>query len=354
MSAASVSATALGGWVAVALVLGLLAGVILGRALPGSARSPHTRDRASGPAPTTDRPAGAALSADTAGPGARRVLEVDDLPAFLEHPPGSPPPGRPAAGAAAPAAPTPPSPAPAGGATAAGSAPTTTGSGRPAGEAVSARRTVLAMVAAAAVLVAVAVLIALVSGGGPTRDTPVRSAPAGSGPAEVPAGALASRSVPLGEEGMTARATFGSVLLEEWAVGVTVTRPALSVSTDGERALAHLRLPTFNCLARRPPGDPASAGCARGATELADLTGPALRVTRDGDRLQLTGRFPTYTRVPGRPATYTGRSYRLSATLAADGPIRDGRARATGVLRLGPASARTTGVPGLDVLQVRG
>ena len=376
MSVASVSTPALVGWVALGLVLGLLGGLLLGQALGRSTRTPDERDRASRPVPGSGRPDGSHGRADSPGPPARRVLEVDDLPAFLEHPPGSPAPEAPRATTSATA--------PAHGATAmrmtatdttamgatAGRATSPTGSGRPSAEALSAGRTVLAMVTAAAVLVAVAVLIALVSRGGPAGDDPAGSAPAATEPVsepttdepdtpvaavrDVPAGALAALSVPLGEEGMTARATFATILLEERAVGVTVTRPALSVSTDGERALAHLRLPTFNCLTRLPPADPDTAGCARAATEFADLTAPGLRMSRDGDRLELTGRFPTYTRPPGRAPAYTGRSYRLTASLAADGPIRDGRAPATGVLQLGGASATTTGVPGLDVLQLRG
>jgi hypothetical protein len=305
----------------------------------------------------------------------RPVLDVDDLPGFLEHPPGSPLPETPVAAtttrtaatadARVTAGPVAASGATVSGATAVGGP---TGAGRHAAGELSAGRTVLAMVVAAAVLVAIAVLIALVSGGDAPAD-PAGGAPGtptpGAAPArtpdgvaeeavEVPAGALAARSVPLGEDGMAARATFGSVLLAERAVGVTVTSPALSVSTDGEQALAHLRLPTSNCLTRRPPTDPASAGCARGATEFADLAGPALRWSRDGDRLELTGRFPTYTRPAGRPAAYTGRSYRVSASLEADGPARDGRAPATGALQLGPARSATTGDPALNVLELRG
>ncbi|WP_369130421.1 hypothetical protein, partial [Modestobacter roseus] len=152
---------------------------------------------------------------------------------------------------------------------------------------------------------------------------------AGSPPDLAAAGARAFDSVLPGEDGLTARATFTGLLLEERAVGLTVTTPALSVSTDGDRALAHLRLPVWNCLTADPPADPAAAGCARGRTEYADLSDPDLQVRRDGDRVELTGSFPTYTRPNGGPPAYTGRAYRLTATLAADG----------GMLQLGLDSA---------------
>lgn len=173
------------------------------------------------------------------------------------------------------------------------------------------------------------------------------------GDAEVAAGALAARSVPLGDDGVAARATFGSVLLERRAVGVTVARPGVSTSTAGTRALAHVVLPAFNCLTREPPADPEAAGCARAATEYADLADPELRLRRDGDRLELAGRFPTYTRPREGPPTYTGRSYPITVTLAADGRERDGRVPATGVLRQGVHRTTTTGGPEQNVLQLR-
>jgi len=133
---------------------------------------------------------------------------------------------------------------------------------------------------------------------------------------------------------------------------VTVTRPGLSVSSSGGRAAAHVLLPTYNCLFREPPPDPETAGCARAATEYADLSGPALELTRDGDRLEVAGRFATYTQPPAGPPEYTGRSYRVSAVLTADGPELDGVTPATGVLRLGTGSTPTTGGPGANVLQL--
>jgi hypothetical protein len=135
---------------------------------------------------------------------------------------------------------------------------------------------------------------------------------------------------------------------------VTVTRPGLSASSDGHRSLARVLLPTYNCLLPEPPPDPEAAGCARAATEYADLTGPALRMSRDGDRLEVAGLFATYTQPPVGPPAYTGRSYRLSAVLVADGPEVDGDAPASGVLRLGAERTATTGAPGANVLHLRG
>ncbi|GAB3357628.1 hypothetical protein [Modestobacter lapidis] len=347
MTAAAVSSTALVSWVAAALLLGAVLGAAAATLVAG--RSGRRGGAGTGGPGGTTAPV----------PGARQVREVDDLPGFLEHPPGSPDP-PPAAVAG---------PAPATGATATRPA-RRSGAGRHSPDALSARRTLLAMASAAAVLVLVAAVIALVGGDDPAGDgtpasspvpsptppepTPLEPTPAEPAPTEVAAGALADRSVAPGDDGLTARASFGTVLLERRAVGVTVTRPDFDVSSDGERSLAHVRLPTFNCLVREPPADPESAGCARGATEYADLSSPGLRMTRAGDRLELAGRIATYTRPPAGPAAYTGRSYPIRATLTAEGPERDGRTPAGGVLRLGPDSAPTTDRPGANVLQLRG
>jgi hypothetical protein len=178
---------------------------------------------------------------------------------------------------------------------------------------------------------------------------PTTSAPASATTGE--AAALAFESVPLGEDGVAASVTFSGVVLEQRAVGLTVTYPSVSLSTDGRRALAHVRLPTFNCLTAEPPDDPVAAGCARSLTEYADLADPQLQVTRDGDRLELLGLFPTYTRSNGSAPAYTGRAYQLTAVITADGPERNGSAPAAGVVRIGLDSASTTTAPGVNVLQ---
>jgi hypothetical protein len=145
--------------------------------------------------------------------------------------------------------------------------------------------------------------------------------------------------------------TFGGVVLERQAVGVTVTYPSVSVTTHGLRALAHVRLPTFNCLAADAPADPVAAGCVPSVTQYADLPTPALRVTDDGTRLALAGDFATYVRPDGSAPVYTGRVYHLTITATSGPRIDGGRFLAEGALTLGTQTARTDGDPVLDVLR---
>ncbi|MCW2618732.1 MAG: rane protein of unknown function, partial [Modestobacter sp.] len=248
----------------------------------------------------------------------------------------------------------------------------------------SARSVVLGMGTTAVILVALAVVIALTVGRDPgteqaaaggispsertTAAPATATAPTGTpGPGLDPAvpttatpptattaASLAFISVPLGNRGVAASLTFGGVVLEQRAVGLTVTYPSLSVSSDGAAALAHVRLPTFNCLTSEPPADPVAAGCRRSLTEYADLAGPDLQVGRDGDRLEVVGLFPTYTRPKGSAPAYTGRAYQLTAAVSPDGSVRGPRAAATGVVRIGLDSAASTPVPGVNVLQFPG
>jgi len=351
-------------WGLVALLLAL-AGGLTAAALAGR------RSRTAPPAHAV--PTGAA--GDAAVEPAAEV--VDDLPGFLENPPGS----VPALPAPAPAVSTPVAAEPArapGGATAVPAS----GDGPPA---TSPRRgAALGTVATVLVLVAGAVLVAVT--GGPSDDeraaTPAGSAallgptgaaagltpptgsaapgldpavPTAAAPAsstDTAAAALAFRSVPLGRDGVAASVAFTGVVLEQRAVGLTVTYPAVSLSTDGRRALAHVRLPTYNCLTAEPPPDPAVAGCAPSLTEYADLASPQLQISRDGDRVDLVGLFPTYTRSNGSAPAYTGRAYQLTASITADGAAGDGLSPATGVVRIGPDTAPTTADPGVNVLQL--
>ncbi|MGY1844215.1 hypothetical protein [Modestobacter sp. SYSU DS0875] len=328
------------------LLVGLLTGIALGlatTALTAGRRGPAGRTTGSDAGGTVSGGRGSGDTAPTTGPPDG---VVDDLPGFLDRPPGSPaPPTAPRSGSSASTATAVP----------AGTA------GRPGG-----RGTQAATAGAVVLLLGAAVL----AGTGPTDTTApataARSIPLGpppeSGPTRSPeppsadpaAGSLAFRSVLPGGDGLVLRAAFTGLLLEERAVGLTVTTPSLSVSTDGERALAHVRLPVWNCLTAEPPADPAAAGCARGRTEYADLADPGLQVRRDGDRVELTGLFPTYTRPNGSAPTYTGRAYRLTATLTADGGVGDGRAAATGVLQLGLDSAPVSPAPGVSQLLLPG
>ena len=121
--------------------------------------------------------------------------------------------------------------------------------------------------------------------------------------------------------GAAARLTFGGVVLEPRAVGVTATYPVVEVSVDGDDARARVEFPTFNCLSDEAPADPVAAGCTRSVTEYADLASPDLVVDRVGEGLRVTGRFPTELRPNGSAPVPTGRVYELVITAA---PV-DGR-----------------------------
>jgi hypothetical protein len=378
--------------VLVGLALALLVGVLLGGVL--RARRAVRARRAAAPPPAVEpRPE---------APAAVTGFPVDDLPGFLDQPPGWDA-GTTTPRAAAPAAADDPAvdgpavaEAPRTGSTAAGDAAGPTGHGGAAGPGTTPGPGGTAGLTAAVVLLVAAVVVAFVGGSAgtsPAADAAVASTPAAertpgaaatsgapatsgaestltapSGPAtagldpaapttQAPAdssattaGSLALTSVPLGGSGVAATATFQGLVLEQRAVGLTVTYPGVSVSTDGRRALAHVRLPTFNCLTPEPPADPTQANCVPTLTEYADLTDPDLQVSRDGDRVELVGLFATYTRPNGSPPVYTGRAYQLTAAMAPDGP-RDGDAvAAAGVVRIGLDSAPSVPEPGVNRL----
>jgi len=308
-------------------------------------------------------PPAAAAPATPAVPVGR---EVDDLPGFFTAPPGSP--------RALPAAPVEPAPAPA---TAAGTtdgaatpgttdAPGTTdeppttdgpratdadgGTAGGAGRRPGARRGLVAGGAVVAV-VAAATAAALLTGRGTGDDGPppaatTTGATTPGSPSAPPApsasaapltaaapGDLAATDLPPGTDGFAAAVSFGGVVLEPRAVGVTVAYPALRVSSDGDRTLAHVELAVWNCLADTPPADPAVADCRRGLTEYADLPTPDLQAVRSGGGVQLSGSFPTYTRPNGSPPVATGRSYALEVRL------QDRRGSVSGTLQLGDGQA---------------
>ncbi|MGY1821232.1 hypothetical protein [Geodermatophilus sp. SYSU D00079] len=283
----------------------------------------------------------------------------DDLPGFLDAPPGTPP--VPAA-VAPPADPAPEAEDPDGG----------SGSGR-----------VVAGMAAVALLL-VGALAVVAAGTRDDDDPPVAAEPSPPPPAASPtagtptpvpvpelpgvpadplpgesgAGALADRSVPLGEDGVTATLAFEGIVVARHAVGITVAEPVVSVTATGDpagdgAALAHLALPTWNCVADEPPPDPEEAGCVRSTPEYADLPSPALQVTRDGDDVRLTGRFPTYTRPIATAPAYTGRVYDLTVTVSPAGPVRDGGAVAEATLFLG-TDRTTTAREGFNVVRYAG
>ncbi|MBM7805786.1 hypothetical protein JOD57_001623 [Geodermatophilus bullaregiensis] len=334
-------------WVVLGVALLALAVVVAGLVL--TRPHPPAEDPDTGPAEPSAAPG------RPAGPH----WAQDDLPGFAAAPPGTPPvPGDDDAAAAAPGPPLPagpslPDPAP---------------------------RAVAGLTAAALALVAGLAGVSLATGDGDPDggqdgglDPPAATAtvPAPSPPAPRPpdlpavpadplpgeqgAGVLATRSVPLGEDGVTARLTLDGLVLEQRAVGVSVTYATVSATVGGDgTALAHLRLPTWNCLGTTAPADPAGAGCTPTGVEYADLPTPALAVTRDGDALRLTGRFPTYTRLNGTPPAYTGRVYPLTVLVAPAAAPRDGEAPAEGALVLGTGRAGTVGDRTLSRIRVAG
>jgi hypothetical protein len=317
------------------------------------------------PAPPAPVPAPAEPRPVAAGHGIVRYPD-DDLPGFRDAPPGTP--------GAAPA----PRPPAVPWTAAADDVPVPTPEDLP-----SAARAVAAMAATALVLVAA---LAGVAAAGrddappqapaartPDPLPPVTTAPTSTAPLpELPgipadplpgeggAGVYANRSVPLGEDGVTARLTFGGIVVERYAVGVSVGYPSVSLTatgepgSDGYAALAHLRVPTWNCLAAEPPADPLEAGCVRSTTEYADLPSPALTVVRDGEELRVTGRFPAYSRPVATAPAYTGRVYDLTVTASPGSRVRDGRAAADATLFLGTDRVSSVDLPGLNVVGYAG
>ncbi|SEO71048.1 hypothetical protein [Trujillonella endophytica] len=301
----------------------------------------------------------------SAAPPPRGAFPDDDLPAFRLLPPGTP--GEPPPGAV---------PAPARARARVAPAPHDDATDGP-----STGRVLAAMAVAALALVALLAGVASLDAdpdpepggtpGGPaarttagptagnsTTSTPPRlpalpPPPTDPAPGEAGAGALAVVSVPLDAGGHAARLAFAPLVLERRAVGVTVAVPTVGVTarSDGT-ALAHLRLPTWNCLMPWAPVDPAAAGCSPGPVEYADLPSPALRSSAENGGLRLTGRFPTYTRPAGGPPAYTGRVYEFAVTLAADGPAaEDAWVPARGTLFLGTERAESLPDPAVSAVR---
>lgn len=286
------------------------------------------------------------------------ALVEDDLPGFHAHPPGSPgaavrpvDAGGPVPLARAGGLAAPPAPGP---------------STVPSDEGVRVIRFLLAFVALALALIAAAAAVALPSAWADHAGSaaPHSRAPAGSAvvvpdlpavpdspaPGRPGAGRLAYVSLPVGSGDTRARLSFGEVVLEQQAVGATVTSPAASLTMRGDEALLHLRLPTWNCLAPEEPADPVATGCVPSVTEFGDLPSPALSMFSDGKSLLLQGRVPTYTRPNGGDPEYTGRVYQVTLTVRPGRRLGPSRYVADGVLTLGSGTAHSDGNPLLNVL----
>ena len=287
-------------------------------------------------------------SAGGAADPAGRDPGGDDLPAFLAFPPGSagapgpPPRGWPALAAPGPAATIRVEEAPVRGAR---------------------WRTAALAALALTALALLAVPYVLDPGprpsgadpaGGPHGRGGAHSAPVAPAPelGERGAGDLANVSVRPGRDGGAARLAFEGLVLEQRAVGISATYPALEVTWNRDEAVAHLRLPTYNCLTAAAPEDPVAAGCAPSVAEYADLAAPALDTTGRDGRLRVSGRFPTYVRPNGSPPEWTGRVYEFSVRAApVPGEPVEGWVRAEGEIRLGEGRAVTLDDPGVTVLR---
>ena len=280
-----------GAWLVLGVVLGLLAsmGVALAvAAVRGRAAPPQPAARADAPA-------------------------QDDLPGFLEFPPGSVP--VPAAPVTAwPALSSPPA------APQERAAP-------PRRAGAHGLRAVAALAVTVLVLVGAAAAVATAGSSDPTGGAPGSDA----GPRSPAPGDVA------------ADLTFGGLVLERQAVGATVTYPRVLVTTDRGRTTAELELPTFNCLRDTAPVDPVAAGCTRSVTELTSLSEPVLAVRAGDDGLLLTGAFATSRRRNGLPPVPTGRVLQVVVAVAPESgrSAADG-APASGSLQLGEHRTGTT------------
>ncbi len=328
------------------LVLGVVLGLVLAG---GTALAVGVAWRTARPSPAPAAPS----------PEEPKGWIEDDLPGFLERPPGLP--GgeeRPAPVSALDPPLAPPDAEPSRRRRVPAHAGTTATPPAPG-------RVLLVLASVSVLLIGVAAALGLTGADGPatpaaTGRSPERNAPPTweapdltavpeqPGADDPGAGRLATASVPIGEDGALVRLTFEGLVLERRAVGTTVAYPGVSMTAaevPGGPALAHVVLRLWNCLADTAPEDPQEAGCRRLPTEYADLPTPALTVEDDGGGLRISGRFPTYVRPSGSAPEWTGRVYPLAVHVRPDG---DG---ATGTLHLGLERAPAIGDPLLSELR---
>ncbi|WP_143278382.1 hypothetical protein [Blastococcus haudaquaticus] len=295
-----------GPWLVLGVVLGLLVPVLaVAVGLLGRSRG------ADAPPPAPDEP------------------EQDDLPGFLASPPGSVP------GPVAPVAAWPPLSSPP------AAPPQQAAPGR---EDRSGLRLLATMAVGALLLIGAAAAVAAVR----TPDRPAVGTPTTADDRDP-----ARSSAPARSSDLAADLTFGGVVLERHAVGVTVARPRVRVTTEDGRTTATIELATFNCLRTDAPADPEAAGCTRSVTEVAELSTPQLDARRDGGGVRVSGAFATSRPAAGSAPVATGRVYDVVVTARPrDGESSGGRTPATGVLEVGGERVGS-GDDGDDVL-VRG
>jgi hypothetical protein len=353
-----------------AAVLAALVALLGGVALSGSSRR-------RGPAPADDPPD--ALRSSSRDPWSRDSARHDDLPGFLAAPPGTP--LRAASSSTGSSAPAPPGATARGTTAPGGTAPgrtsrrtTAPGAGgeparRPAAGAHRRRTARLLAGAAVAVLVLAAVVAAVVQGthgtvagqpssaastsssrATPASASPLPAQPAQPSPGDPGAGELAGTDLPLGPGDVSARLAAAGLPLAQAPAGVTAGFPRISLTTSGDRAVAHLELPTANCLTPSAPDRPEDGGCQPTATEFADLATPSLQVTRGGGRLTVSGRFPTYLRPAGAPPGWTGRSLDVTVTIDLPAPSGAASTPGSGSVGVDAATAPTLPDPGLTTV----
>jgi len=290
---------AAGPWLVLGVALGILLPLLAALAVLALRRRPARPEDPSAPTPPTTG------------------LAQDDLPGFLESPPGSAPVPTPVGGWAALSSPATPPPAP------------DRPQARPGSTGV-----LVAMAVTALVLIGAAAAVATTGTADPghARDD-ARHDARGAHPRTTEAARPGA---------VSARLTFAGIVLERHAVGVTVAYPRVRVTADGNRATAEVELPTFNCLRGDAPEDPVAAGCTRSVIEHAELSTPELEVAADGAGLRLAGRFATARRPNGSPPVATGRVYELVVRVAPrDGRAGEGEEPAAGLLQLGDARVAT-------------
>ena len=310
--------TAAGPWIALGVVLGvLLIGLAgLGVALLRRDR-PGNRPADAGPRdePPHDDPA------------------EDDLARFLEHPPGTGGERRTPTDGWVTLTPSHPAPV-----------RVPEGVGDPRARPSGTRAVLAAMTVTALLLVGAAAAVA--AGAGPEHRSPIAG--------QATTSAAPTTGWPLDPGAVEARLSFGGVVLEPHAVGVTATYAALRLTGEPGRRRAHVELPTWNCLAAEAPADPAAAGCRRSVPESADLAEPDLEVTETSGGLRIAGRFATVTHPLGSSAERTGRTYELVVTVVPGNRPEHGWLPADAVLRLGPQRTEATGTDaaaGVNVLR---
>jgi hypothetical protein len=358
LAAMDLAAASVGPWLFLGVVLGVLLTGAAVIALAAVRRSSRSRAAPAGDADERTAPEQVGVTG----------WIDDDLPGFLDHPPGIPPDdatpgGSPTTGEVpgevplGPPEPSVPTARRAIGRHAAAGASTTP---EPSRLLLVLTVTALLLIGAAAALAALADrgearrTAAVPPSTAPTVDEPtwdvpdLTAPPAQPEPGDPGAGRLATASVPLGADGVFARLSFEGLVLERRAVGITAAYPSVSVTAaevPGGPALAHVRLPVWNCLTDSAPDDPVAAGCRRLPTEYAELPSPALSVTEDGEGLRISGRFPTYVRPSGSGPEWTGRVYPLAVHVDPDGD------HVTGSVHLGTERTESVDDPRLSELR---